>query len=309
MRRGTSGLNLIVALDKPAQMTSHDVVNVVRRSVGERRVGHAGTLDPAATGVMVIGIGQGTRLMGYLTAERKSYLARIAFGTETDTEDAEGTVIREAAVPSELADATYAREVVASIVGPQMQVPPAYSAISVKGERAYARARAGKEVELEPRPIEIFDSTLIAVDDTGDTLFWEVALTVSKGTYVRSIARDLGRRLGCAAHLVRLCRTSSGTVTLPMCLSLDAVREGKADYVVEHALDPCEHLGYPIRTVEDRELAFVQSGRTIELKPTEADLEGPVSVVHSRHLLGIWTAEEGLLRPQVNFPDGIMGVK
>lgn len=152
MRRGTSGINALIAVDKPLGMTSHDVVARVRRSLAERRVGHAGTLDPDASGVLVVGVGQGTRLMGLLTSERKGYVGLVVFGSETDTDDAEGKVTRTAEVPDWAWDEHAVRERLAAIEGPCMQVPPAYSAISVNGVRSYARARAGETVELDAVP-------------------------------------------------------------------------------------------------------------------------------------------------------------
>ena len=150
MRRGPSALNCVIGVDKPAGMISHDVVGRLRHVLGERRIGHAGTLDPAATGVLVIGIGQGTRLLGLLGADEKSYDALIRFGSETTTDDAEGDVVRTVEVPSELAQKAFARSLLSSFEGRLMQVPPAYSAVFVDGRRAYDIARSGSEVRLEP---------------------------------------------------------------------------------------------------------------------------------------------------------------
>ena len=144
MRRGPSAVNALLAVNKPVGMSSHDVVNRVRRAVGERRVGHAGTLDPAASGVLVVGIGQATKLLGLLTLDRKSYRARIEFGSQTDTDDAEGEVIERAEVPAELSDPDIAAARLAGLVGEHDQVPPAYSVVSVGGKRAYAMAREGR---------------------------------------------------------------------------------------------------------------------------------------------------------------------
>ncbi len=315
MRRGTSGLNLLLAVDKPAGMTSHDVVMRVRRALGERRVGHAGTLDPAATGVMVVGVGQGTRLMGLLTAEEKSYLAGISFGTETDTDDAEGAVVRTADVPDALRDPSHAAEVLDGLVGEVDQVPPAYSAISVNGVRAYAQARAGESVELAARRVRIIAAQLLAVID-GDPLVWQAAFTVSKGTYIRSIARDLGRQEGTAAHLSELRRTSSGTVTLGQCHTLDEIAEAGADGIGALALDPVAALGLPVRHVSEGELPHVLNGRTLpptgvvgpdgrEVAPRDGER---VVLVREGRLLGVWHAEPQGLRTTVNFPDGVSGV-
>lgn len=342
MKRKPSVINQLIGIDKPSGMTSHDVVNHVRRSVGERRVGHAGTLDPAATGVMVVGIGQATRLMGHLSSERKSYLATIEFGSETDTEDAEGTVIRTAPVPAEVADPDFASGVLAGMLGQQMQVPPAYSAISVNGQRAYARARSGEAVELEPRPIQIFEAQLLAVEDggapnsgspvpdamvpTAHIMRWQCAFTVSKGTYVRSIARDLGRAVGSAAHLAQLRRTVSGLVTLADCLSLEELEQLGALGVVRRAIDPLRVLGLGARELSERERADVLCGRPIpvgticnvdasrreglSLEPQEqtAPQGQEVALFSMGKLWGIWQVRGDMLRSSVNFPAGITGV-
>ena len=142
-RRTPSQLNMLLAVDKPVGCTSHDVVSQCRRALHERRVGHAGTLDPMASGVMVVGVGQATRLLGMLTLDTKSYVADISFGVETNTDDAEGEAVRTVPVAPELHDLAYAREQLAAMLGPQMQVPPAFSAISVNGVRAYKSAREG----------------------------------------------------------------------------------------------------------------------------------------------------------------------
>ena len=234
-KRQVSRINCLLGIDKPQGMTSHDVVARVRRALGERRVGHAGTLDPMATGVMVVGIGQATRLLGLLTLDTKAYVAEISFGAETNTDDLEGTVTREAAVPAEVGDADFAREVLAGMHGVQDQVPPAFSAISVEGVRSYRRARAGEEVALPPRRIEVIDALLLGVGAGPRGPVWTVAFTVSKGTYIRALARDLGRRVGSAAHLTALRRTASGSIGLGQCLALDAVEPAGA---LRGALDP-----------------------------------------------------------------------
>ena len=313
MRRGASGLNLLLGIDKPAGITSHDVVARVRRSIGERRVGHAGTLDPAATGVMLVGVGQGTRLMGSLTSERKAYVADICFGCETTTDDAEGEVTLRKEPDGRLWDPAVAAAALSSLVGSSMQVPPSYSAISVDGRRAYARARSGEDVVLEARPIEVFDAVLLTVEDAkdlegADALVWRVAFTVSKGTYIRALARDLGRSIGAAAHLLRLCRTASGTLTLAQCATLDTVAELGAERIREIMVDPVALLGHVRFEVRPRQLAAVTSGRRMSVAGNYAEGEH-VSMVSDGRLLGIWHYERGTLVPDVNFPAGVEGVR
>ena len=300
MSRGPSALNALVAVNKPLGLSSHDVVNRVRRAVGEKRVGHAGTLDPAASGVLVIGIGQATKLLGMLTLDRKAYVAQVEFGSATDTDDSEGEVVRTAPVPHELSDPAFAAEALHGLLGEQDQVPPAYSAISVNGRRAYALARDGKQVELAARHV-----TVHAAD-----------LDVSKGTYVRSLARDLGERLGTCAHLCGLVRTQAGGVCLGDCVDLDELAEGGKSLVVERCLDPVALLGLPRRDLALGELADVSCGRKIEVgevfargERREPRPEERVALVFDGALAGIWERRGTSLACQTNFPQAIEGVK
>lgn len=312
MRRGTSGISALIAIDKPLGMTSHDVVSRVRRAVGERRVGHAGTLDPDASGVLVVGIGQGTRLMGLLTAERKGYVGLIALGRETTTDDAEGEVRRSAEVPAWASDSSKASERVSALVGDCQQVPPAYSAISVNGVRSYARARAGEDVELPARQVTIHDARLLAVQDVDGCPAWLCSFDVSKGCYIRSIARDLGRSIGSAAHLAALRRTSSGPVSLGACVTLDELAELGPEAVSTRCLDPVSALGLAVRRLSARELEDVTCGRRIEvgeaLAPSVAE-GGRVCVVSGDRLYGVWERKGSSLVCSVNFPGGVSGVR
>ena len=312
MKRRESALNALLAVDKPVGMTSHDVVARVRRAVGERRVGHAGTLDPAASGVLVVGVGQGTRLMGQLTAERKSYVGLVVFGAETDTDDAEGTAVREADAPAWAGDEARVREVLDGIVGEQMQVPPSYSAISVDGVRSYARARAGEQFELPARPVTIYEERLLAIQEQDGSPAWLCSFTVSKGCYVRSIARDLGRAAGSAAHLGALRRTASGTVSLTDCVSLDRLEEAGPQGAARLALDPVRALGLGVRRLTEAEGAGVACGRRIALGHVEGATPaegGRVAVVRDDALVGVWERRGDELACSVNFPVGVVGVR
>lgn len=241
MKRGTSGLSLVVGVNKPAGMSSHDVVNRCRRIFGERRVGHTGTLDPMATGVLPICVGPATRLGTYLTGHDKHYRVSIAFGAGTDTDDAEGRVVRTGSVPACVLDAEFAASFVAGLVGARKQMPPAYSAIKVGGKKSYEAARAGTIIDLAPRDIEVYDARLLGVAEGADGSLpsWDVAFHVSKGTYIRALARDAGVALGCPAHVAALERTRLGTLELEECVSLEALEQLK-DRV---ALDPVRLLG------------------------------------------------------------------
>lgn len=315
MRRGSSGINLLVGVDKPRGLSSHDVVNHVRRALGERRVGHAGTLDPLATGVLVVGVGQATRLLGMLTLDTKCYRATIRFGSETTTDDAEGETTQTAEVPERVSDTSYARTTLSRILGWQDQLPPSFSAISVGGRRAYERARSGEEVVLEPRRICVHDASIVSVD-VRDGVAWVVDFRVSKGTYVRSIARDLGRMVGSAAHLEALERTCAGTVSVDSCISLDELESLGSEGIADHALDPAATLGLPVRFLAQEGLADVAVGRTLEagllwddgsMRPAR-DGER-LSIVRGDRLMGVWECFGSRVKCVANFPDGVFGVR
>lgn len=302
-RRGSPArVNALIGVDKPQGMTSHDVVARVRRAVGERRVGHAGTLDPLATGVMVIGIGQATRLLGLLTLDTKRYLARIRFGFETSTDDAEGEPTRRAPADRALSEPEAAKRVLAGFIGTGTQVPPAFSAISVNGVRSYRRARAGEEVELAARPIEVFESELVGIDSDGGDPVWTVAFTVSKGAYIRSLARDIGRAAGSAAHVAALRRTASGGIALSSCLALDEI---DADTVRDRALDPVAALGLTALEVGEEALADLMCGRAIAA-PSRAAAR--VALTHGGRLVALAHPDGARLAPDLVFPQAIEGV-
>lgn len=202
----------LVVLDKPAGMTSHDVVARVRRALGTRKVGHAGTLDPMATGVLVLGVGRATRLLGHLTLTDKSYEATVRLGASTTTDDAEGEVTGTASAAGVTEDDV--REALRAFEGEIEQVPSTVSAIKVDGKRAYQRARSGEEVELSARPVTIHAIAARNFRRDGDFLDLDLTVTCSSGTYVRAIARDLGAALGVGGHLTALRRTAVGPFTL-----------------------------------------------------------------------------------------------
>ena len=215
----TAATDGIVVVDKPRGMTSHDVVARLRKLTGVRRVGHAGTLDPMATGVLVVGVGRATRLLGYLAANDKEYAATIRLGVSTTTDDAEGEVLEQREA-SGVDEATLAANIRA-LTGTIEQVPAAVSAVKVGGVRAYKRVRDGEAVELAPRRVTVFEFAIVG--RRGDDV--DVRVTCSTGTYVRALARDLGRSLGVGAHLTALRRTRSGAFGLDRARDLDALGE------------------------------------------------------------------------------------
>lgn len=213
----------LLLVDKPAGVTSHDVVNAARRALGEKRIGHAGTLDPFATGLLVLLVGRATRLLPYVSGDPKVYVATVRFGAETETDDLHGTVAREEA-PPERAPVVAALPL---LTGALDQLPPAYSAKRVNGQRAYALARAGAEVVLQPARVRVDAWDVLAWRDaSGDApAELDARVTCGPGTYIRSLARDLGRLVGSAAHLAALRRTHSGAFDVADAITLDALRE------------------------------------------------------------------------------------
>ncbi len=306
--RRTSGLNLLLGVNKPYGEVTRAIDNFVGNVLQDDGVGHIGTLDPAVTGVVVLGVGQARKLIPRIEdGKRKAYAARIAFGTQTDTDDAEGRVIREAASPHNLLDSTYGNEVLSSFVGRIMQRPPNYSAVKVDGVRAYDRARAGEVFELPPREVEVFEATLRAVVVENGVVMWDCDFVVSTGTYIRALARDLGEAVEGAAHLASLCRTASGLVALADCTTLQRIEELGPEGVRSVALDPVKVLGYPFYVLDERELAGVQNGRAF--RPRKKLREGFVSLVHGSALYGVWNYVDGFLRPETNCPQGVDGVR
>ncbi|WP_043640887.1 tRNA pseudouridine(55) synthase TruB [Nonomuraea candida] len=213
----------LIIVDKPGEWTSHDVVAKMRRIAGTRRVGHAGTLDPMATGVLVVGVEKATRLLGHLTLTEKVYEATIRLGVRTNTDDAEGEVVATASAAG--VTAAEVHKGVAALTGEIMQVPPQVSAIKVNGQRAYKMARAGEAVELRARPVTVRAFDVLDIRADGDVVDVDAVVTCSSGTYIRSLARDLGDALGVGGHLTRLRRTRVGPYDLSLARSVERLAE------------------------------------------------------------------------------------
>ena len=206
----------LLLVDKPAGLTSHDVVQLVRRIYGERSIGHLGTLDPFATGLLVLLIGHATRLATFIVTEPKVYETTIRFGAETDTDDCTGSVVRSADAPSDAA----IRDAIPALTGDIMQVPPAYSAKSVDGTRAYDAAREGAPLDLPATRVNVSEWEI--GERRGNDL--DVVITCGTGTYIRGLARDLGRATGSAAHLASLRRTRAGAFDVSKASTLETLK-------------------------------------------------------------------------------------
>lgn len=241
----TDAADGVLVLDKPAGCTSHDVVAQLRRLAGTRKVGHAGTLDPLATGVLVVGLGRATRLLGHLSGADKAYDATVRLGQSTVTDDAEGELLAEADVGG-VTD-TAIRAAAAALTGHLMQRPSAVSAVKVAGRRAYARVRGGEQVELAARPVVVSELSVLAVRRSGRLLDLDVHVECSTGTYVRALARDLGAALGVGGHLTALRRVRVGPYRIHAAHPLEGLvvaealltpAQVAADFFPTYALDP-----------------------------------------------------------------------
>lgn len=248
----------IVVVDKPAGITSHDVVGRCRRIYGTRKVGHAGTLDPMATGVLVVGIERATKILGLLTATDKSYAATIRLGQTTSTEDAEGELLQTFSAAG-VTDAQI-EEAVGALRGEIDQVPSAVSAIKVDGKRAYKLAREGQAVELAPRRIRIARFEVVAVRRIGELVDVDVDVDCSSGTYIRALARDVGAALGVGGHLTALRRTRVGRFGLDQARTLDDLADAAR---LSYSLDEACLLEFPRRDLSREEAEDARHGRSL----------------------------------------------
>ncbi|MFF0496278.1 tRNA pseudouridine(55) synthase TruB [Nocardia aobensis] len=293
----------LLIIDKDGGQTSHDVVARCRKILRTRKIGHAGTLDPMATGVLVLGVERATKLLGLLSLTTKSYAATVRLGQATVTDDAEGEVL--ATIPAaHVADVDIAAAV-AALTGDIEQVPSTVSAIKVNGERAYARARAGEQVELAARPVTVsrFDILGRRDIDTGATTFVDLDVEVdcSSGTYIRALARDLGAALGVGGHLTALRRTRVGPFTLEHARTVDQLAD---DPSLNLDVDAAVRLAFPHREIDADQAeslrdgrwldpvgvrgvhaATTADGRTIALLEEKGKRSSPVFVVRPRGLI------------------------
>jgi tRNA pseudouridine55 synthase len=298
----------LVVVDKPAGMTSHDVVARIRRLAGTRRVGHGGTLDPMATGVLILGVERATRLLTYVIGTEKRYAATIRLGQATNTDDAEGEVTAQA--PTGAVTEAVVRSQLAGFVGEIDQVPSAVSAIKVGGVRSYVRVRKGETVDLPPRRVTIFrlDVTAVrraALDAAGDVpaggaapaasvLDVDIDVTCSSGTYIRAIARDLGTALGVGGHLTALRRTSVGTFTLQEALTLPelAEREDPVTLPLAEAAARC----FRRRDADEAQARTLSHGGSLPA----LGLESPYAVfAPDGRVVAIVSETDGRARPEV----------
>ena len=290
-----------LVLDKPVGMTSTHAVSVIKRAFAAKRAGHAGTLDPLASGLLPIALGEATKTVPFVMDGRKVYRFTVRWGEERDTDDAEGRVTGTSdARPS----AEAIRALLPRFTGEIMQVPPRYSAVKIEGERAYDLARDGEVIELEPRPIEVHRLELLAAPDADHAL---LTAECGKGTYVRALARDLGRALGCLGHVEALRRTAVGPFSEDMATNLAALQAaapatpGEGTAPIEHGLLPVEAglAALPALRVSSSDAGRLARGQAVLMRGRDAPvMEGWVSVSAQGSLIALAEVEKGELRPR-----------
>lgn len=306
-RRRPTAADGFVVVDKPAGWTSHDVVARMRGIAGTRKVGHAGTLDPMATGVLVVGIGRATRLLTYVVGADKEYTATVRLGVATTTEDAEGDVTS----AQDAAHLTRAQVEAAArtLTGDILQVPSAVSAIKVDGERAYARVRAGEQVELAARPVtvselvvgDVREAEVAGPDGPVRVLDVDVRTVVSSGTYVRALARDLGAALGVGAHLTALRRTRVGGYLLGDARTLDELAAVPDDVPVDvMPLADAARATFPVHEVDEAQERALGYGQAIAAYPPSVTADPEVTVAAigpTGRLVALLRLRDGKARP------------
>lgn len=293
MQPGYRGSGGILLLDKPQGPTSHGLVARTRRVLGTRKVGHAGTLDPMATGLMILGVDSSTRLLTYLVGLDKKYTATIRLGQATTTDDAEGDIVAEADAGALTPEAIAAA--VTALTGEIAQVPSSFSAIKVDGRRSYDRARAGEDVDLPSRPVTVSAFEVRESRPDGTLLDLDVRVAVSSGTYVRALARDLGRALGVGGHLTALRRTRIG----PFDIAEAADPDGDLTVALIPPADVAARLFPTVLMDADTTLALSQGKR---IAVAAADAPVVAAIASDGRLAGLISVHDGVSRVLVNFP-------
>ncbi len=276
----------VLVIDKPAGMTSHDVVDAIRKRLKTRRVGHGGTLDPDATGVLLLGVGKATRFLSFAQASPKRYEAEVRLGLSTTTQDASGEPVESRPVTATQADIEAA---LPAFTGAIEQIPPMVSAVRVGGERLYEKARRGEDVVREPRAVTVYELTLGSYLPETATAVLEVKC--SGGTYIRTLAHDLGERLGCGAHLVTLRRTEAAGWGLEDATPLDQASDASLRPLADVVRD------MPRLELDEEAARLVSYGRSLELD-TDLEQDALAALVRDGKLLGVYRRQSDKLVPE-----------
>lgn len=288
-------MNGILIINKPKQYTSHDVVAKVKKICGEK-VGHTGTLDPMATGVLPLLLGQGTKLSKYLINHDKTYIATIQLGKKTDTLDSEGNIIEEKGVDEKLLIKENVQQVLECQKGKQIQTPPIYSAIKVNGKKLYEYARKGVEVEIPKRKIEIYNIELLNIDEKDKTI--EFRVHCSKGTYIRTLCEDIAEKLGTIGYMKELNRIQVGQFELNQAVTIEDIEEnkGNAEFWNENVITMQKFFeSYPITKLQEEKLNLFLNG----VQLTNNSDDGLYQIKVNNTVIGIGTIKNKLLKREI----------
>lgn len=275
-------MNGVIAINKEKGYTSRDIVNIVGKVYHTKKVGHTGTLDPMATGVLIVCVGKATKLVSLLTATEKEYVADVLLGVETDSLDTDGNVLREESVDC---DQTRIDQVLKSMKKTYLQEVPKYSAVKVKGKKLYEYARSNQEVKLPKKEVTIYDLERISdVFYENGKIRFQIRCKVSKGTYIRSLIRDIAHEFGTIGVMSGLCRTKQGTFELKDCVSLEQLKEQPTIQSIAHVLSM-----YPQKVVDGKEEEMILNGRKLSNRYNEKTI---VFLNKDHHVLGIYQFDE-----------------
>jgi tRNA pseudouridine55 synthase len=294
-----------LVLDKPVGMTSTQAVGAVRRAFGAQKAGHAGTLDPLATGILPIALGEATKTVPYAVDGQKEYRFTVRWGIETDTDDAEGRTV---ATSDQRPDGAAIEALLPRFIGEILQTPPAFSAVKIAGERAYDLARAGETVELEPRPVVIDALDLVECPDRDTAIF---AAECGRGTYVRALARDMGRALGCHGHVTALRRTRVASFTEDIAVTMDELTAAAeaGENALQALLRPVETAlaDLAVLRVSREDTVRLLRGQSVLVRGHDLPAPGPAYATCKGHLVALGEIEKGQLRPTRVFNFGGAG--
>ena len=301
IKQAANEIHGFVIVDKPTGMTSHDVVHQIRKLANTRKVGHAGTLDPDATGVLVVGLGKATRLLTFIVADNKTYQATIRLGQSRTTDDAQGEIIETKSCENITSDLI--KSEIEKFVGDIQQIPSSVSAIKIEGKRAYDLVRLGKKVELAPRSVHISAIDVHEIKKVENFIDVQVTVHCSSGTYIRALARDLGNNLGVGGHVISLRRTQSGQWSINNSHKLSDLKPGNLPII---SLAQVATSIFPSVTIGHEEKDELVHGRSVRIAHTPAEILAVVDKTPT--LIALAKGDGVMLKPNVVFATGSVGV-
>lgn len=319
MKRGTSNFNFICGVDKPSGKSSHDVINYMRRALDEGRIGHMGTLDPLATGVLIVGVGSSARLNKYINLQNKEYIVDATFGASTDSLDSDGSIEQVLYPNNEFLNNDWAVKQLKMFEGKYMQTPPNISAIKIHGTPAYKIARSGQKPNMSAREVVIYSIKLVKVFKPGNTklssvnldklVTWRLIVSCSKGTYVRSLVRDIACKLNTCGHVSSLIRTKVGSINISDCMKLQFLNKSRIK-----KLNPVNLLNFPCASVENSAYNRMKNGceistsnlnfvefNTFKKQSCLHNENNLVCIIYKSKLIAIYKVINNIASPEIVF--------